>query len=233
MHGSQRIIVVLITLLLIAPGCSAIRSEAVRGLIHKEHATIDRAQTNIDLFQKQTGDRITYLKKALEELDKANQSLQQVETLHQVVFSSYQNVEHKQGQDAHSAAYLLGKIYLTQYEGLQRKVLDQFEEDFCALREIAARLGTSWKGIGTIHHQIQRYANQSFFASVDPQLVAAVADQVPGASHHLRTVLENSRHVNDALDEALNFSFLPGRALGRTRSVTLDLVELLERLKKD
>lgn len=233
MHGSQRVIILLFSILLAASGCSAIRSEAVRGLIQQEHATIDRAQTNIDLFQKHTEDRITYLKKALEELDKAGKSLQQVETLHQVVFSSYQNVEHKQGQDAHSAAYLLGKVYLAQYEGLQRKILDQFEEDFCALREIAAQLGTSWKGVGAIHHQIKRYADQSFLASVDPQLVAAVADQVPGASNHLRNVLENSRHVNDALDEALNFSFLPDRALGRTRSVTMDLVELLERIKKD
>ncbi len=233
MHGFQHVLVLLITVLLTASGCNAIRSEAVRGLIQQEHAAIDRAQTNSDLFQKQTQDRIIYLKKALEELDKAGKSLQQVETLHQVVFSSYQNVERKHGQDAHSAAYLLGKVYLAQYEGLQRKVLDQFEEDFCALREIAAQLGTSWKGVGTIHHQIKQYAHQSFLASVDPQLVAALADQVPGVSNHLRNVLENSRHVNDALDEALNFSFLPDRVLGRTRSVTMDLVELLERMKKD
>lgn len=233
MHGFQRVLILLIPILLTASGCNAIRSEAVRGLIQQEHATIDRAHTNLDLFQKQTEDRIAYLKKALEELDKAGKSLQQVETLHQVVFSSYQNVERKQGHDAHSAAYLLGKVYLAQYEGLQRKVLDQFEEDFCALREIAAQLGTSWKGVGTIHHQIKQYAHQSVLASVDPQLVSAVADQVPGASNHLRTVLDNSRHVNDALDEALNFSFLPDRALGRTRSVTMDLVELLERMKKD
>jgi len=233
MRHQRPSLVIFLALLLATSGCSAVRSESVRGLIQKEGATIDRAQTNIDLFQKQTEDRVTALSEALRELTLAGKSLQQVETLHQVVFSSYQNVESKQGQDAHSAAYLLGKVYLAQYEGLQRKVLDQFDEDFCTLRDLAAQMGTSWKSVATIHHQVQRYANQSALASVDPALLAALAEQVPGSSDRIRQVLDNSRTVNEGLDEALNFSFLPGKALGQTRSVTMDLVELLERMKKD
>ncbi|GKS57060.1 hypothetical protein YTPLAS18_05870 [Nitrospira sp.] len=214
-------------------GCSAVRSDAVRGLIQQEGAAIDRAHTNVDVLQLQTEERIKALEQALAELTKAGQSLQQVETLHQAVFDSYQNVERKRGQDAHSAAYLLGKVYLAQYEGLQRKVLDQFNDDFCALRDVAAQLGNSWKSLSALHRQVQRYSHQSFLASVDPALVSALAEQVPGSSDHIRRVLDNSRSVNDALDEALNFSFLPEKTLGRTRSVTMDLIELLERMKKE
>jgi hypothetical protein len=226
-------LVIAFAVLALTTGCSAIRSGAVRDLIHKEGATIDRAQTNIDLFEKQTEDRIKYLEQALKELNEAGKSLQQVEALHHVVFSSYQNIERKRGQDAHSAAYLLGRLYLAQYEGLQKRVNDQFRDDFCALREVAARLGDSWKSLATLHQQLRRYAEQSVFASVDPQLVAALMEQAPGSSDHLTRVLQTSRSVNDALDEALNFSFLRGRTLESTRSLTMDLVELLERVKKD
>jgi hypothetical protein len=226
-------LVMAFVVLTLTTGCSAIHSGAVRDLIHKEGATIDRAQTNIDLFEKQTEDRIKFLEEALKELNEAGKSLQQVEALHHVVFSSYQNIERKRGQDAHSAAYLLGRLYLAQYEGLQKRVNDQFHDDFCALREVAARLGDSWKSLATLHQQLRRYAEQSVFASVDPQLVAALMEQAPGSSDHLTRVLQTSRSVNDALDEALNFSFLRGRTLESTRSLTMDLVELLERVKKD
>lgn len=226
-------IVSTLAVLALATGCSAIHSGAVRDLIHKEGATIDRAQTNIALFEKQTDERIDYLKKAIEELNKAGKEIQKVEALHHVVFSSYQNIEKKRGQDAHSATYLLGTLYLAQYEGLQKRVNDQFHEDFCALQEVAAGLGDSWKALATLHQQLRRYADQSVFASVDPQLIAALAEQAPGSSDHIARVLQTSRSVNDALDEALNFSFLRGRTLESTRSLTMDLVELLERVKKD
>lgn len=228
-----RSILWLAALVVTTSGCSAVRSDAVRGLIQQEGAAIDRAQTNVDVLQLHTEERIKALEAALAELTKAGQSLQQVETLHQTVFNSYQNVEHKHGQDAHSAAYVLGKVYLAQYEGLQRKVLDQFDDDFCALRDVAAQLGNSWKSLSALHRQVQRYAHQSFLASVDPALVSALTEQVPGSSDHIRRVLENSRSVNDALDEALNFSFLPEKTMARTRSVTMDLIELLERMKKE
>lgn len=226
-------LIMALSLLALATGCSAIRSGAVRELIHKEGSTIDRAQTNINLFEKQTDERIGYLQKALEELNAAGKELQKVEAVHHVVFSSYQNIEQKRGQDAHSAAYLLGALYLAQYEGLQKRVNDQFHEDFCALQQVAARLGDSWKSLGTLHQQLRRYAEQSVFASVDPQFVAALAEQAPGSSDQIARVLQTSRSVNDALDEALNFSFLRGRTLESTRSLTMDLVELLERMKKD
>lgn len=226
-------VVIALAVLTLATSCSAIRSGAVRDLIQKEGATIDRAQTNIALFEKQTGERMGYLKKAIEELNAEAKSLQQVEALHHVVFSSYRNIEKKSGQDAHSTTYLLGTLYLAQYEGLQKRVNDQFHEDFCAIQEVAAQLGDSWKSLATLHQQLRRYAGQSVFASVDPQLVAALAEQAPGSSDHIARVLQTSRSVNDALDEALNFSFLRGRTLESTRSLTMDLVELLERVKKD
>jgi len=211
-------------------GCHSFRSDAVRDLISREGQKIDTAQTNSAFIQKETEARISAMKESLKDLNDRFVGLQQAEAGHSFVFSSYQNLNTKHERDAHSAAYLLTMVYLSEYEGLHKAVMDQFDEDFCALQELAARIGDSWKAIADLHTAIDRYAHASALASIDPKFVDSVLASVPSHTGGVTQVLEHSRRVNDALDEALGFAFLKGRGLERIRAVNTDLIDLLERI---
>ena len=226
--------IVCITMLwLMAGGCHSIHSSSVRDLIQQEGAKIDAAQTNIDLFQKETETRIKFLEQARGSLQESFKSLQIQETKHRFVLASFRNVSNKKGDAANAAAYLIGLIYLADAQGLEKAVWDQFEEDFCGLRDTANALNDSWKHTATLHAQIQRFANKSALASVDPELVAAIVDQAPGQSDQIMGILDHSRTVNDALEEVVGARLLRVGGLARAQSFTADLVELLDRLKKD
>lgn len=214
-------------------GCHSIHSSAVRDLIDKEGSKIDAAQTNIDVFQKETEERIKVLEKARNELNIAFKSLRMHETKHQFVLSSYRNVASKKGEAAYAASYLVGQIYLADYQGLEKAVWNQFEEDFCALRDTANALNDSWKHIGAIHAQLKRHADKTALASIDPEFVAALIDQAPEQSDRMMGILNNSRTVNDALEEITGAGIVRMRALERAHTLTGDVVDLLDRLKKD
>ncbi len=96
-------------ILLTAVGCNAIHSGAVRDLLRMEGAKIDAAQTNIDLFQKETEARIKFLEQARSALHESFKALQAQEAK---VLSSYRNVASKKGEAAYAAAYLVGQMYL-------------------------------------------------------------------------------------------------------------------------
>ena len=211
-------------------GCHSFRSDAVRDLIGREGQKIDAAQVNSAAIEKETEGRIGAMKESLKDLNARFVGLQQAEAAHSFVFKSYQTLNTKRGQDAHAAAYVLGMVYLDEYEGLNKAIMDQFDEDFCALQALAARLGDSWKAIGDLHGGIDRYAHASAFASIDPKFVDAVLAAVPGSTGRVAQVLDRSRMVNDALEEALGLAFLKGRGLERVKAVNTDLLDLLERL---
>lgn len=230
----RRASIALVLLIMAAwSGCSAIQSRAVRELIKTEGKKVDDAQRNIDLFQKETEERIKVLKKALGDVNERYRILQQSEAKHAFIFSSYQNIMTKRQHDAHSALYLLGKLYLMEYEGLEKKVRDQVEEDLCAIRDAAKILSQSWKNLGTLHAQIDRYARKTAFASVDPDLTAAILEQVPDASERLSNVLTNSRTVNDALEEVVGARIIRTKSLERTLTLSSDFLTLLERIKEE
>ncbi|MDF0673027.1 MAG: hypothetical protein P0120_01615 [Nitrospira sp.] len=214
-------------------GCHSIHSDAVRELLQKEGAKIDAAQTNIDLFQKETEARIKFLEQARSSLHESFKALQAQEAKHQFVLSSYRNIASKKDEAAYAAAYLVGQMYLAEYQGLEKAVWDQFEEDFCGLRDTANALNDSWKRTATIHAQLKRYADQSALASVDPEFVSALIEQAPGPSERIVEVLNRSRTVNDALEEVTGSRIIRIRALERTHTFTADLVDLLDKLKKD
>lgn len=214
-------------------GCHSIHSDAVRELLQKEGAKIDAAQTNIDLFQKETEARIKFLEQARSSLHESFKALQAQEAKHQFVLSSYRNIASKKDEAAYAAAYLVGQMYLVEYQGLEKAVWDQFEEDFCGLRDTANALNDSWKRTATIHAQLKRYADESALASVDPEFVSALIEQAPGQSERIREVLNRSRTVNDALEEVTGSGIIRLRALERTHTFTADLVDLLDRLRKD
>lgn len=220
-------------LLLMATGCHSIHSRSVRDLIQMEGTKIDAAQTNIDLFQKETEERITFLQQARSSLHESFKSLQIQEAKHRFALASFRNLTNKRGEAAYAAAYLTSLIYMTDVQGLEKAVWDQFEEDFCALRDTANALNDSWKHTATLHAEVQRFAKQSALASVDPEFVAAILDQAPGRSEQIMSVLNHSRTVNDALEEVVGARILRVGGLDRAQRFTADLVELLDRLKKD
>lgn len=216
-----------------AVGCHSIRSDAVRDLIRQEGTKIDAAQTNIDLFQKETEARIKFLEQARSSLHESFKALQAQEAKHHFVLSSYRNVASKKGEAAYAAAYLVGQMYMAEYQGLEKAVWDQFEEDFCGLRDTANALNDSWKQAAAIHAQVKRYADKSGFASVDPEFVAALIEQAPGQSERIMEILNHSRTINDALEEVTGSRIIRMRALQRAHIFTADLVDLLDRLKKE
>lgn len=220
-------------ILLSAVGCNSIHSDAVRDLLHREGTKIDAAQTNIDLFQKETEERIKFLEKARGELQEAFKSLRTHETKHQFVLSSYRNIASKKGEAAYAAAYLVSQIYLADYQGLEKAVWDQFEGDFCGLRDAANALNDSWKKTAALHAQLRRYADKSALASVDPEFVSALIEQAPGQSDRIMEIVNHSRTVNDALEEVVGARIVRMHALQRAQTMTSDLVNLLDHLKKD
>ncbi len=223
----------MVLVLLAATGCHSIHSSSVRDLIQLEGIKIDAAQTNIDLFQKETEARIKFLEDARSSLHESFKSLQTLETKHRFVMESFRNVTNKKGESAYAAAYLVSLMYMADAQGLEKAVWDQFEEDFCGLRDTANALNDSWKQTATLHAQLTRFARQSALASVDPEFVGAILDHAPGRSEQIMGVLNRSRTVNDALEEIVGARILRVGGLARAQNFTADLVELLDRLKKD
>ncbi len=219
-------------ILVSAVGCNSIHSGAVRDLLQVEGAKIDAAQTNIDLFQKETEARIKFLEEARSSLHESFKSLQMQEAKHQSVLGSFRNITTKKGEAAFAAAYLVGQIYMADF-GMEKAVWNQFEEDYCGLRDTANALNDSWKHTGALHAQMKTFANKSALGSVDPEFVAALIGQVPRQSGRIMEILDNSRTVNDALEEVVGARILRGRALERAHTFTDDLVDLLDKLKKD
>jgi len=232
--GRTTFVLALITLLILS-GCSflssSIQSESVRKLIDKEGEKIQTARGMAKKFKAETASRNKTVKKALDDLSRSQANLQTFESIHAFVFSSNQNITTKKGVDAHAVTYLIGKIYLEEHAGLEKRVLDQFEEDFEALVMLADRIDKSWESLHKLHTQIAEYSKKSAVASVDPELLAAITEHVPGSPEKIESILKNSRRVNEALEEALGSGFLRESKLEQLRSITGDLIDLLERVK--
>lgn len=233
MIGRHVSLLALLGLLVAAPGCHSIHSGSVRDLIQLEGTKIDAAQTNIDTFQKETEERITLLEKARAELHQSYKDLQTVEAKHRFVLGVFRQTTNKKGDAAYAAAYLLSLIHMAEAQGLEKAVWDQFEEDFCGLRDTANALNDSWKRTATLHAEIQRFAKKSALASVDPELVGALMDQAPGGSERIMEILDHSRTVNDALEEVVGARILRIGGLDRAQGMTADLVELLDRMQRE
>ena len=80
---------------------------------------------------------------------------------------------------------------------------------------------------------MKRYAGKSALSSVDEEFVSALIEQAPGQSERIMGVLNHSRTVNDALEEVTGSRLVRMRVLERAHTFTADLVDLLDRLKKD
>lgn len=219
-------------ILVSAVGCHSIHSDAIRDLIQVEGTKIDAAQTNIDLFQKETEARIKFLEQARSSLHESFKSLQLQEAKHQSVLASFRHITTKKGDAAYATAYLVGQIYLADF-GMEKAVWNQFEEDYCGLRDTANALNDSWKHTGALHTQLKTFSNKTALGSIDPEFVAALIGQAPRQSDRILDILDHSRTVNDALEEVVGARILRVRGLDRAHTFTDDLVDLLDKIKKD
>ena len=222
----------LLVIAILLTGCQSIRSNEVRKLIEVEGDKIDEAQRNITSLQKDTAERIEWMRKAVKDLNSSFINYQKIEAKHGLYLSKGHVLPTKPGQQANAWAYTVGKIYQKEYEGLNKMVRDQFEEDFCALEKVAASLSSSWKSLGTLHSEIKNYSNKSGLASVDPQFLSALIEQTPVTSDQIDDVLDNSQTVNDALEEVVGARIVRWRFLERGHSASSELVDLLERMKQ-
>ncbi len=226
--AGRTVVISLITL----AGCTSIHSAAVQELIAIEGRKIDAATAAARQFKEETAKRIEAMKSARADLDAGLKRQRASEHVHTLIFSSNQNVASKAGIDAYAIAYLIGQIYLADGVGLEKRVMDQFDRDFDALAELGTRIDASWASLKKIHAGIAEYSAKSALASVDPALVSAVIEQIPSASEKAETALKAARGLNEVLDRVVMVPALRMGTLDQTRSLTIDLIDLLERVKK-
>ena len=213
-------------------GCASIHSNAVRNLIKVETEKIGEAKKNAKEFVKATDQAIEEWKKSVEALNNALQNQRKVESVHTLVFSANQNIEMKDGVDAHAATYLIGEVYLADRMGLDQAVLDQFEEDLETLKALSKQISDSWTAIDKTQKEIDTFADKSSMASVDPELMRTLIVEFKGDIEVIDKVLKRSKQVNDALKKASGLGILEGVDSGRTQTVIEDVINLLERVKE-
>lgn len=225
-----KISILLIIVMQVGTGCQSIRSDAVRELIEIEKVKIDESQRNINLLSEDTKKRNKWMEDAVAILNDSFIGNQKAEARNGLLLSQGATLPAKPGIRAQALAFEVGRLYLREYEGLNKVVRNQFLEDFCALLKIVASLDNSWKNLGMLHHEIHSYSNKTGLASVDPSFVTALLGETSVTSNQIANVLDTSRTVNDALEEVVGARILQGRWLERGHSVSADLVNLLERL---
>lgn len=213
-------------------GCASIHSDAVRDLSDVETEKIGQARKNAKEFIKATDQAIEKWKKSVEALNDALQSQRRVESVHTLVFSANQNIETKDGVDAHAATYLIGEVYLADRMGLDQAVLYQFEEDFKTLKALTKQINDSWTALDKTQKEIDTFADKSSLASVDPKVMRALIVEFKGDIEVIDKVLKRSKQVNEALKKASGLGILEGLDSGRAQTVIEDVINLLERVKE-
>lgn len=227
------VLAVLLGFVLVTTGCAAIQSSAVETLIEKQGGKIETAKNNARQFKKQNKVRKKAYENSLKDLNKNLEQVQTFETLVALIFSSNQNVEGKRGVDAQAITYLAGTLYWAKKAGLEQEVLDQFKADFKALESLAASIETSWNTLGTLNQKLEDFSKKTFVRNVDDAFIAALIRQTKTDVEGIEPLLEKSREVNDALNRAAKLEPLIGDAPAQGQRFISDLIDLLERVKKD
>ncbi len=222
---------VLLLLLSGSAGCSSIHSDAVRSLIDIETEKIGQARRNSAEFVKATDQAIASWEKSVQALSDSLQNQKRAATLHALTFSANQTLATKTGIHAHAASYLLSEVYLADRMGLEQAVLDQFTEDYQALRVLARQIQDSWVAMEKTQKEVAAFADRTFLASVDANLVRALIVEFGGDTEAIDQVLKRSTQVNEALKKASGLGILGSDGLP-TQLVIQDVVNLLERIKK-
>lgn len=225
-------IILAIVVIFSVVGCASIHSDAVQNLIDVETEKIGQAKNDAKDFIKATDQAIKKWKESIEALNNAVQNQRKVESVHTLVFSANQNIETKDGVDAHAATYLIGKVYLADRMGLDQAVRDQFEEDFKTLKVLTKQINDSWTALDKTQKGIDTFADKSSLASVDPKVMRALIVEFKGDIEVIDKVLKRSKQVNEALKKAFGLGILEGLDSGRAQTVIEDVINLLERVKE-
>ena len=212
-------------------GCSSIHSKAVRALISKEGEKLQAATQVSTNFIQETSERVALLKKAGASLDTASAQLTTAEHIHGLIFGASQNIASKTELDAHAVAYLIAATYLAEQSGLDAAVKDQFAKDAVAVTNQAQRIQASWQSLVALHEQVQAYAKQSGISGLDPNLIAALVQQIPGGSEEFAAVLKQSEKVNESIEKAFQLAPLSRSGLREARPYLSELMDLMERVK--
>jgi hypothetical protein len=212
-------------------GCSSIQSKSVRTLIDLETGRIGEASKNAEEFIQATNQATGAWKTSVKALDESLENQKKIESAHSLVFSANQNIVTKTGVDAQAAGYLIGGIYLADRSGLEQAVLDQFEQDFKALKKLAEQINKSWGALKKTQNEVRTFANQSFVATVDADLAKALVVEFARDSEMIDDTLRRSRQVNEALKKAPGLGLLEKEDSGRAQTAVQDLLNLLANIK--
>jgi hypothetical protein len=212
-------------------GCSSIQSQSVRTLINLETERIGVASKNSEEFIQATKQATDAWKESVKALDASLENQKKIESVHSLVFSANQNLAAKTGVDAQAAAYLIGGIYLADRAGLEQAVLDQFEQDFAALKKLAEQINKSWGALKKTQNEVRAFANRSFLATVDEDLARALVVEFAVDSETIDSALRRSRQVNDALKKAQGLGLVEKQDSGRASTALQDLINLLSSVK--
>lgn len=218
--------IVLVASLAALSGCQSIHSNAVVELIEIEHDKVKEAKKNAKSFDKNTKARVEALKKGIADLDDSLQQLKRVEAKHALVFSSNQNLSSKKGVDAHSVAYMIGRIYVSDQLGLEQQVKDQFEADFAMLNKLSKDINESWESIEKLQGKVLAFSKQSALASVDPEFVKAIMEEASIDTSTMDDVIKRSKQINTALKQWIGNAG-DGQKTASSAQALDDLVELL------
>jgi hypothetical protein len=212
-------------------GCSSIQSKSVRTLIDIEAERIAAAGKNSEELIPATHRATDAWEKSIRALDRSLESQKRIESAHGLIFSANQNIAAKTGADAAAAGYLVGEIYLAERTGLEQAVLDQFDQDFKALKKLAEQINKSWAALKKTQNEVRAFASRSSLAAVDADLARALVVEFAVDSEAIDTALRRSRQVNDALKKAQGLGLAGKTDSGRAPAALQDFIRLLSSVK--
>ena len=208
-----------------------IHSQAVHTLIGIEGEKVSQASTNAEEFVKSTDLAINAWKESVESLNAALQNQKRIESVHSLIFSSNKSIATTTSVDAHAAGYLIGQLYLADRMGLEQVVLDQFNEDFKALKKLAMQINNSWKALEKTHKEVNSFSERYFLATMDANLMRSLIVEFGGDTEEIDLVLARSRQVNATLKKASTLGLMGGQDTRRLQTGMGNIVDVLGRIK--
>ena len=106
--------------------------------------------------------------------------------------------------------------------------MDQFKEDFKALKSLAVKITQSWTNLEELQSKVKAYSEATFVAGLDPALVKAVIQEASGDTEGVETVLKNAKKVNKVLEQASSVGGLNRIGVVPTSILAQDLIKLLD-----
>jgi len=207
--------------------------KSVKDLAQFQSQKTNDTATNADQFIQAGAGVAGLVDQTVSQIDRSMQGIQVEEAKFALTFSSPQNLESKTGIDATAAAYMIGKLYLADQEGLAGAVKDQFTASTSTLTILADKIKASWKNIQAVQKTIDEYSQKSSIAAIDPNFLAALGGEIPGGDAKFDDLLTTTKDLKQRLDQASALGLGKSQGVERARSTMGDLVDLLEAVSKN